>query len=137
MWKALHLLIAEQLKKPPMAKMPEKALHNQLNNVTNVRPTEKKVKGKKPTWELALFKEIAREQEVNWCVIAKHIDEDTEEECTKLIKVEDLWVENFSHIKPKGMNKDLRLDKSNIEIVSRAWHFKEHNGWTLRVKYKN
>lgn len=131
-----------QLKRPAMASQPKEALHNKLNNVTKVQQTEKKPKKwlsnkRKPTGELELFKEIAREQEVNGAVIAKHIDEKTGKECTKLIRTEHLGPENFSHTIPKGRDQSLRLDKSNIEIVSRAWHYKEHNWGILRVKYKN
>ncbi len=131
------MLIAEQLKKPPMASQPKKALHNELNNVTNVKPSEKKVKGRKPTWEMALFKEIALEQEQDGYVVAKHIDEVTWEECTKLIRMEDLWLENFSHDQSKKHRPDLRLDKNNIKIVSRAFHHHEHTGKICRTKFPN
>ncbi len=139
---SIHMQMQKLLKKEPMKEQPKEALHNKLNNVTKVQQTEKKPKKglsnkRKPTGELELFKEIAREQEVNGQVIAKHIDEKTGKECTKLIRTEHLGPENFSHTIPKGREKSLRLDKSNIEIVSRAWHYKEHNWGTLRVKYKN
>jgi hypothetical protein len=39
---------------------------------------------------MALFKEIALEQEIDGCVIADHIDEKTGKACTKLIKMKDL-----------------------------------------------
>lgn len=128
---SIHMQMAKLLKKPPMKEQPKKALHNQLNNVTNVKPTEKKKKKwlsnkRKPTGELELFKQIARDQEQNWAVIAKHIDIKGNE-CTKYIRVEDLKPENFSHIIPKSRGEEYRLDPENIEIVSRAWHFYEHN----------
>lgn len=93
-------------------------------------------KGYKPTGELELFKQIAREQEVNGAVIAKHMDKDGNK-CTKMIRVEDLKVENFSHIIPKSRGEKYRLDKDNIEIVSRAWHFFEHNQQILKIEYPN
>lgn len=142
MWLSIASRLREQLKRPPMSSQPKKALHNQLNNVTNVTETVKKPKKwlsnkRKPTGEMVVFKEMAMEQEVNGYVIAKHIDEDTGEECTKLIRVEDLRPENFSHDQSKKQRPDLRLDKKNIFIVSRAYHHKEHTGKILRVKYKN
>jgi hypothetical protein len=130
------MLIAEQLKKPPMSSQPKKALHNDLNNVTSVRPSEKKTKGRKATGELELFKEIAREQEVNGAVIAKHMDEKGNV-CTKLIRTTDLKPENFSHIIPKSRGEKYRLDKKNIEIVSFAFHFYEHNKQICKLKRAN
>lgn len=127
---ALHMQIAAMLKKPPLPSGPKRALH--MGNT----PEKTKKKGYKPTGELALFKEIAREQEVNGEVVAKHMDKDGNE-CTKTIRVEDLKPENFSHILGKWMHPEKRLDKENIEIVSRAWHFFEHNQQVLQVEYPN
>lgn len=119
--KSLHLQIAEQLKKAPMSSQPKKALHNALNNVTNVKPTEKKKKGRQKTGELELFLEIAEERQVNGIVTAKHILPDWTE-TTKDIKLSDLTVSNFAHIISKKQRKDLQLDKDNIMIVSMAYH---------------
>jgi len=141
--KSLHMLIAEQLKKPPMPVQPKKALHNGNNNVTNVTETVKKPKKglsnkRKPTGEFKLFKEIAEKRSKNGIdVIALHVDEKTGKDCKKPIKLVYLRPENFSHTIPKGRDNSLRLVESNIEIVSRAWHYREHNGGILREVYKN
>jgi hypothetical protein len=51
-------------------------------------------------------------------------------ECWKYLK--EAKAHNFSHIRSKGARPDLRLDKSNIEILCFACHFlKDH--W---LKYK-
>lgn len=104
--KSLHMLIAEQLKRPPMPTQPKKALHNDNNNVTNVTETVKKPKKglsnkRKPTGEFKLFKEIAEKRSKNGIVIAKHVNEKTGKDCTKPIKLTDLMPENFSHTIPK------------------------------------
>ena len=67
---------------------------------------------------------------------ARHIGFDGKE-TTKRIHIDDLTHWNFSHIKSKGMNKSLRLDPDNIEIVSVAFHFYEHNKQILKVHYVN
>lgn len=132
----------EMLKTKPPVKELKKALHTDNNHVTNIKPTEKKKKKwlpakRKPTGEFSLFKEIAKERAIGDYVIAKHIDEKTGKECTKKIKLVNLRPENFSHTIPKSRWEEYRLDPDNIEIVSRAWHYKEHNGGTLREKFKN
>jgi hypothetical protein len=86
---------------------------------------------------MELFKKIALKRSKNGIVIAKHVNETTGQECTKPIKLSDLGPENFSHTIPKGRDSSLRLVESNIEIVSRAWHYREHNGGILREVYKN
>lgn len=93
---------------------------------------------KKPTatGEWKLFEQIKQDRQINWFVTAKHRDFNGKE-CTKQIHVDNLTHWNFSHIKGKGMNKELRLDPENIEIVSVAYHFYEHNQQILKVHYKN
>lgn len=123
--KSLHLLIQEQLKKPAMSSQPKKALHNGLNNVTSVKPSEKKKKGRQPTWEAEVFEQIKEERSIWGWVVAKHItfkDDPDWFETTKKIKVKDLTPMNFAHILSKKQRPELRLEKSNIEIVSMAWH---------------
>ncbi len=139
---SIHMQMQKLLKTKPPEKELKKALHMDNNHVTNVKPTEKKKKKwlsikRKPTGEFSLFKEIAEQRSSKWYVIAKHIDEKTWKQCTKPIKLVDLWPENFSHTIPKSRGEEYRLDPDNIEIVSRAWHYKEHNWGILRVKYKN
>ena len=85
----------------------------------------------------SFLKKIALKRSKNGIVIAKHVNETTGQECTKPIKLSDLGPENFSHTIPKGRDSSLRLVESNIEIVSRAWHYREHNGGILREVYKN
>ncbi len=102
------------------------------------KPLEKKKE--KKTGELELFREIAFSKAimcwwVEW-VLAKHRDTDWLE-CTKFIPLHFLTPTNFSHIKNKGMHKDLRLEESNIELVSTAYHFYEHNKQILKVYYPN
>ena len=99
-------------------------------------PDEKKPKA---TGELELFKKIALERsywdEYKWCM-AKHLSIDGQE-CEKPIALEDLQPINFAHIKPKGMFPELRLDPSNIEIVSKRYHFYEHNQQILQEDSRN
>jgi hypothetical protein len=68
--------------------------------------------------------------------MAKHIDTDGLE-CKKFIPLHFLTPTNFSHIKNKWMNKELRLDPDNIEIVSLAYHFYEHNKQVIKIYYPN
>lgn len=118
--------------------------------------TPEKIK-KGATWEFELFKKIALDRALsNGCVSAKHIAKpwDTTltskanwaimtwiavwwEECYKLIALEDLTPTNFSHTIPKSRWEEYRLDPSNIEIVSRAWHHYEHTKQILKVDYPN
>lgn len=95
---------------------------------------------KKATGELEIFKKIAEDNkmEMYWAfwVWAKHIDSDGLE-CRKFIKMGDLWPVNFSHKIPKSRWEKYRLDPDNIEIVSFAFHFHEHNKQILKVYYPN
>lgn len=86
--------------------------------------SQKKKERIKNEWsEFDLFMKIAQERSINGLVLAKDIDWKT-----KWIRLEDLRVINFSHIKPKWMNKSLRLDPNNVEIVTFSLHFLEHTG---------
>lgn len=130
MWKSIATMIKEQMKKPMLPSSPKRALH--MGNPPEVR----KGKNWKPIKQFELFMQIARERAVRWEVIAKHIDFDWKE-CTKPIKLTALEPINFNHIKPKGMNKDLKLDPDNIEIVSKAYHIFEHSHWIHKLEEYN
>jgi len=99
----------------------------------------------KPTGEKKLFDQIAIERSfvTEWrgqlesCVRARDYDIDTGEEIEKIIPIRLLTHWNFAHIIAKGKDKSKRLDKSNIEIVSMRWHYREHNGWNLMTEYLN
>lgn len=133
----------------------KKAIAEKLSIRQVWKTTTKEKKG--ATWEFELFKRIALERALsNGCVSAKHIAKpwDTTltsrvnwaiitwiavwwEECYKLIALEDLTPTNFSHTIPKSRWEEHRLDPSNIEIVSRAWHHYEHTKQILKVDYPN
>lgn len=130
MWKSIATMIKEQMKKPMLPSSPKRALH--MWNPPLVR----KWKNGKPIKQFELFMQIAKERAVRWEVIAKHIDFDWNE-CTKPIKLTALEPINFNHIKPKGMNKDLKLDPDNIEIVSRSFHHWEHTQQITKIEHAN
>lgn len=68
---------------------------------------------RKPTGELALFKEIYNERP-DYCEICnEHIYE--------------FNICNYHHIKPKGRFPELRLDKSNIKKICFKCHRKFHS----------
>ena len=84
--------------------------------------SEKKKKRLKEEWsESAIFMEIWGERE-HKC-----------EECGKLIQ--NPKPHHFDHVKWKWMNKDKRLDKSNIQILCFGCHF-EKTTW-LSYKWIN
>lgn len=124
---------AEKRNKTKMIK--EKLAIRQVGKTT---PKEKKG----ATWEFELFKKIAEYRKYYyanwfwWCVEAKHIDK-YGKLTKKDIRLEDLTPTNFSHTLPKSTHPELRLDPSNIEIVSRAWHHYEHTKQILQVEYPN
>lgn len=96
---------------------------------------------KKKTGEFELFKKIAEERSILVAgdmryVKAKHLDKEWKED-VKAIFLEDLTPTNFSHIKPKWMYPELRLDPSNIELVSRAFHEWQHTQQIAQVEYPN
>ena len=99
----------------------------------------------KPTGEKKIFDEIKVERcflaEYKWrmesCVRARDYDLKTKKEIEKIIPIRLLIPWNFSHIIAKGKDESKRLDKSNIEIVSMRWHYREHNGWNLITDYEN
>lgn len=65
---------------------------------------------RKPTGEAKLFYEIWQERK-HICVNCKiHLGDDAR-----------TW--NFSHIKPKSRNPELRLDKSNIQLLCYDCHY--------------
>lgn len=107
-----------------------------IRQVWKTTPKEKKG----ATWEFELFKKIARERALDfwWAkyVVAKHITPEWAEK-TKIIFLDDLAPVNFSHTIPKSRGEEYRLDPSNIEIVSRAWHHYEHTKQILKVDYPN
>jgi len=99
------------------------------------KTTPKEKKG--ATWEFELFKRIASYRSLwFWFIYAPHILPNWEI-TSKLIYLEDLTPTNFSHIKPKGMYPELRLDPSNIEIVSRAYHEWQHSLQIPQTNYIN
>lgn len=99
------------------------------------KTTPKEKKG--ATGELELFKKIAeKESWGKWFVLVPHILPNWNP-WAKTINLEDLQPINFSHIKPKGMYPELRLDPDNIEIVSRAYHEWQHTGQIAQVNYPN
>lgn len=67
---------------------------------------------RKVTGEAELFREIAAER-VHSCA-----------RCGSPVR--DLSPANFHHTKTKGSRPDLRLEKTNIEIVCRACHDQAH-----------
>lgn len=99
----------------------------------------------KATGEGKIFDEIKVERcflaEYKWrmesCVRARDYDLKTKKEIVKIIPIRLLTHWNFSHIIPKWRDESKRLDKSNIEIVSMRWHYREHNGWNLMTDYEN
>jgi hypothetical protein len=95
-------------------------------------------KEKKPTWtgEYPLFIKIAEQRSYNGVVSAKHIDIYWNI-CSKMIRLEDLTVTNFSHKIPKSRWEEYRLDPWNIEIVSMAFHHWEHTKQILKVEFPN
>ena len=118
--------------KSPKEKRDKKAYLKAKNSIRAIWKVPKKEK-KGPTGEFKMFLDIAekkaRDENTYPCVIAKHITIKgivTE----KWIHMDNLTPTNFSHIKPKGMNEDLRLDPNNVEIVSRAYH---EFYWTKRL----
>lgn len=72
------MLLAAELKRPPLPSGPKRALY--MGNT----PEKEKKKGYKPTGELAVFREIAKERSEDGYVLAKHIDAE-KNECTKKI----------------------------------------------------
>lgn len=102
--------------------------------------SKKKQERLKEWWsESKLFKQIALERSINGVVIAKHLEKVNWDiiETTKEIPLDELKPINFSHKLWKGMNSSLRLEKSNIEIVSVRFHFFDHNKQYLNVEFKN
>lgn len=125
-----------------------------IRQVWKTTPKEKKG----ATWEFELFKKIALDRAIDYfgrkAVLAKHIwerewvkiryfvswlpePEDWIFAWFKYIFLEDLTPTNFSHTIPKSRWEEYRLDPSNIEIVSRAWHHYEHTKQILKVDYPN
>lgn len=80
---------------------------------TQINPISDKKKERLKNWwsEKDLFKEIWEERE-HKC-----------NECWKYLQ--EAKAHNFSHIKSKWSRPDLRLDKSNIEILCFRCHFKK------------
>lgn len=73
------------------------------------------------------------------CVNLRDLDPDTKEDTPKPkivpIRLLDEW--NFSHIIAKGQDKSKMLDKDNIELVTKRWHYWHHNKGVLRTDYPN
>lgn len=86
------------------------------------RISEKKKQRLSKQWELDFFIEIAIERSRNWIVFAKDVWW-----IMKAIRLTDLKPSNFSHKFPKWKYPELRYEKNNIEIVTFAYHFEEHN----------
>lgn len=110
-----------------------------IRQVWKTTPKKKKV----ATWEFELFEAIAMQRRIQYSpdcyqdyVDAKHIDFDWKE-TTKIIHLRNLTPTNFSHTIPKSRWEKYRLDPTNIEIVSRAWHHYEHTRQILKVDYPN
>jgi hypothetical protein len=80
-----------------------------------------KQKFKNPTGERDLFLEIWKERE--------HIC--SNKDCRKYLGDEPC-VQYFSHIKSKGAYPELRLDKSNIEILCGECHYQEEFGTKIK-----
>lgn len=80
--------------------------HNRLRKGKEIL---KKVKVKKPTGELAVFKEIWNER--------AHICTN----CKKILGAFSHWF--FAHIKGKGAYPELRLEKSNIQLLCKDCHY--------------
>lgn len=104
--------------------------HKQTYKRINPVSAKKKERIKKEWSEWDLFIEIAIERAIDGYVLAEDVGW-----IMKKIKLQDLRVENFSHIKPKWMYPELRLNKDNIKIVTFAYHFYEHN--KLNYKWPN
>lgn len=104
-----------------------------IRQVWKTTPKEKKG----ATWEFELFKKIAEEVcwESNFCH-AKHIYPDWTI-WWKIINKNDLTPTNFSHTIPKSRWEKYRLDPTNIEIVSMAYHHYEHTKQILKIDYPN
>lgn len=94
------------------------------------------LKKKSWTWERNLFIEIAEQRQVNWSVIALHMDTNGNE-TYKMIRLEDLTPFNFDHTIPKSRGEKYRLDPSNILIVSFAWHFYKHFKQVYKLDRRN
>lgn len=111
-----------------------------IRQVWKTTPKEKKG----ATWELELFKKIAKERsygtgsQFEWMryVVAAHIFPNWTTG-VKNIFLEDLTPTNFSHTIPKSRWEKYRLDPNNIVIVSRAFHHYEHTKQILKADYPN
>lgn len=131
-----------KLKTPQEKRAKKKAIAEKLSIRQVWKTTPKEKKG--ATWEFELFKKIALERsyptgsqyESMRYVLAEHIYPDWEP-WKKKILLQDLTPTNFSHTIPKSRWEKYRLDPSNIEIVSRAWHHYEHTRQILKVDYPN
>lgn len=100
---------------------------------------KKKERIKNDKSERNLFVKIAIDRSKDWYVVAKHLDRKDGKiiQSYKMIHIFELKPINFSHIKPKWMNEDLRLDENNIEIVSHRFHLYEHTGQYLVEDFNN
>jgi hypothetical protein len=90
---------------------PEKAIKKKACALKRT-PSKNK---RKPTGELAVFKEIAEERD-HQCEV---------QDCGTWIAK--LSPENFHHDKTKGSHPELKLDKTNIKIVCFDCHYTIHN----------
>lgn len=83
--------------------------------VYQLKRTRLKQKAKRPTGELALFEEIWKER--------AHKSEVSGEPLVP--KGHMLWINQFSHVLPKGLYKVFRLDKRNVLLKTSH----EHHMW--------
>lgn len=110
-----------------------KVYQNKISKVWQRR--KKRIKEK---WsEFDLFKKIAVERSIWWCIIENRLVRCEVEWCWKLIRMKDLTVVNFDHEKPKSWWEARRLDKKNIKIKCFACHFKKSTWLNLKVNYTN
>lgn len=73
------------------------------------------------------------------CVRLRDIDPETKKDTPEPrivpIRLLDEW--NFSHIIAKWQDKSKMLDKDNIELVTKRWHYYHHNKGILHGDFPN